>query len=111
MTTKLFEVLDKMTCIPVVALDCQAPYPFFIKSREYLLLRRVGYSGDRLILLGKLGGGEFVYNHHYYPKDTRTMPAAHKYIEENWDRLISGDVIDVEFILGETDKPRTTDLA
>jgi len=32
----------------------------------------------------------------------RTFPVAHNYIIENFDALNSGDVIDVEFILGET---------
>gem|GEM_PF-2943358 len=33
----------------------------------------------------------------------RTYREAHKYIKQNWGILESGDVIDVEFILGETD--------
>jgi len=32
----------------------------------------------------------------------RTMPVAHNYIIENWEEIRDGDVIDVEFILGET---------
>ena len=32
----------------------------------------------------------------------RTMGNAHHYIAEHWDELHDGDVIDVQFILGET---------
>jgi len=37
------------------------------------------------------------------------MTVAHAYIEKNFHNLNSGDVIDVEFILGETDKPKTSE--
>jgi hypothetical protein len=33
----------------------------------------------------------------------RTMPIAHKWIEDNFDKINNGDVIDIEFILGEKD--------
>jgi hypothetical protein len=29
------------------------------------------------------------------------MPSAHEYIQDNWDKLKSGDIIDVEILLGE----------
>lgn len=35
----------------------------------------------------------------------RTLGIAHKYINEHYDELDSGDVVDVRFILGETEKP------
>ena len=35
----------------------------------------------------------------------RTMGNAHKYIEENFDQLRGGEVIDIEFILGEKSAP------
>ena len=34
--------------------------------------------------------------------NSRTMTAAHVYIEMHWSELSDGDVVDVEFILGET---------
>ena len=33
----------------------------------------------------------------------RTYPVAHDWIINHWDELLDGDVVDVEFILGETD--------
>ena len=39
----------------------------------------------------------------------RTMPVAHNYIIENWHDLRDGDVVDVEFILGESSAPKTSE--
>ncbi len=41
--------------------------------------------------------------------DDRTLLQAHKHIEEKWDKLEDGAVIDVQFILGETKRPKTTE--
>ena len=37
------------------------------------------------------------------------MQAAHQFIESNWSKLKDGDVIDVEFIVGETDRPKISE--
>jgi hypothetical protein len=107
METKLFEVRDRGTCIPVlaVALDAWAHPP---SSREHLLLRRAGY-GDRCILLGAAEGGPFAFDP-WQHNDARTRCVAHRYIAEHWDALTSGEVVDVRFILGETTEPAATDL-
>lgn len=39
----------------------------------------------------------------------RTLSAAHRYIEAHWSELRSGDLVDVEYILGETKQPKTTE--
>jgi hypothetical protein len=41
--------------------------------------------------------------------DAHTKPQAHQYIEQHWRELKDGDVIDVEFILGETDVKKTSE--
>lgn len=92
MEVKLFEVRDKGTFLPIVAMA--------VSYEDGFLARRAGY-GDRLILLGNLHGGQkFQYDH--YAWGDRTYSIAHKFITENWDDLNSNDVIDVEFILQET---------
>lgn len=40
---------------------------------------------------------------------SRTFPVAHSFIENNWDELKDGDVIDVEFILGETAEKKVSE--
>jgi len=37
------------------------------------------------------------------------MRAAHVYIEQSWALLKDGDVVDVEFILGETIKQKISE--
>ena len=39
----------------------------------------------------------------------RTMPVAHNWIIEHFDALSDGDVADVQFILGETEKPKVSE--
>jgi hypothetical protein len=39
-------------------------------------------------------------------KDLRTKRTAHFHIERHWAELKDGDVVDVQFILNETDAPK-----
>ena len=94
-TVKLFEVRDAGTFIPVMCIEC--------KGDSYLM-RRAGFV-DRMILLVNMNSWKCAY-FLYDPYDrlpcARTIPQAHQYIEEHWSSLVSGQVIDVQFILGET---------
>lgn len=106
MTIKLFEIRDSMTCIPVMAVRLRAD-----SRQERFLLKRSGY-GERdeieYVILCKLDGVEA----HYDPFDwsnARTMRTAHRYIIDSWETLSSGDVVDVEFILGETSAPKQSE--
>jgi len=95
---KLFEIRDAATFIPVM---CIAIQPDRHKKEDYLL-RRAGFGPDfRLIQVVWLENNKTSYDPYGWGGG-RTLPEAHRYIEENWDQLKSGDVIDVEFILGET---------
>lgn len=96
MLTKILEVRDKATFIPVLALRLLPE----VEAEEYLC-HRAGFGRTKYILLTRLYmPSEMNYDPHAWPN--RTMKTAHLYIKENWDWLVSGDVIDVEFILGET---------
>lgn len=44
------------------------------------------------------------YDCYDWAKDMRTKGTAHNFIAEHWHELSDGDVIDVQIILGETDK-------
>lgn len=101
--SKLFEVRDDATCISVLATKMISN-----NIQEKYLLRRVGYADQPVcILLTNLS----YYKSAYDPFDwgNRTMHEAHKYILEHFDNLETGAVIDVEFILGETDKPKESE--
>ena len=49
------------------------------------------------------------YDCYDWAKDMRTKGTAHNFIAEHWHELSDGDVIDVQFILGETDKPKASE--
>lgn len=95
MITKVIEIRDRATCIPAVAIRMQAA-----NEGQGYLLRRCGFppDGHGLVMM-KLENQRATSD--MYEWGGRTMQVAHRYIEEHFDALHDGDVIDVEFILGE----------
>ena len=120
MKTILLEVRDRMTFIPVVAMSTESYRPGVddvsrltlhqrsnLEARRYLLCRS-GYSPDgETIILVNLN--DCRASNDPYGWNGRTMTVAHEFIEQNWDKLSDGDVIDVEFILGETTVKKTSE--
>lgn len=104
--TKLFEIRDKATFIPAIGMRLCSTHARN-NAQENYLLRRAGYGDEPLVLLAKLDGGDAYYD--VYNWDNRTMQVAHDYITTHWDELESGAVIDVEFILGETTRPKASE--
>lgn len=104
MITKLFEIRDAQTFIPVVAILCQVTDlpPDAAGWQENYLLRRAGYNEAPLVLIIKLVGGDEAHYDPYAWRDFRTMRNAHLYIQKNFHQLDTGEVIDVEYLLGET---------
>lgn len=104
MIVKCLEIRDRMTFIPVAAVNT-APS----SAAQRYLIRRAGYAS--------LGGTVIVVNLNdcrasndpYGWGNSRTMQVAHAYIEENFETLKDGDVVDVEFILGETSEPKRSE--
>lgn len=95
MITKLFEVRDDGTHIPCIAIR--------ISGDDGWLARHAGYGKNACILFGALSGGNLRYDP--YDWRGRTMPTAHHFIIDNFDHLEDGQVIDVRFILKETEAP------
>lgn len=106
MNTKYFEIRDKLTFIPVLAVKLQSNF-----DQERWLLRRAGFDPKReyILLCQIVGGGGYSRSDVYEWGGSRTYANAHKYIEENFDNLDPGAVIDVEFILGETKQKKISD--
>lgn len=103
MEIKLFEIRDRATFIPAFAIR-----PLPNDEKQFYLLRSAGYGCDpshKIIIFGALHGGQCEYDPYNWT-GSRTMKHAHHYIEEHFDTLNSGDVIDVEYILGETTEPK-----
>lgn len=95
-TKKYIEIRDDGTFIPAFAIA--------INGEDHYLARRAGYGRRNYILLVKLCGPEAQYNWSKWG-NSRTMTTAHKYLNENWDTVKNGDVVDVQFILGEVPSP------
>jgi len=110
MNVKLFEVRDAATFIPVFAFRAR-PVAHSNEPQRYLLAR-TGYGprGDsHCVIVGYLRGGEVRYDPYDWTGGARTMTVAHAYIEEHFDTLQDGDVIDVQFILKETTEPKASE--
>lgn len=105
---KYFEVRDKATFIPVMAVRIVDGSQLEINERESYLLRRAGYQGNNIsCFLCRLDDG--VGKAGSYEWNDRTMTVAHAQIEEKWKYLSTGEVIDVEFILKETYAPKLSE--
>lgn len=94
--TKFFEIRDEATCIPVLCTLMESTSPV-----DKSFLRRSGYGpGQLLVLYFDLNTNRGGYDSHDHKSKTHRI--AHTYIQENWDRLSNGDVIDVGFITGNS---------
>lgn len=103
METKIFEVRDRMTFIPVMGMKLSAEC-----ERESRLLAQVGWGSfpqrNSHIMLVRLDGMRNApANFDPFEWGDRTFQVAHKHIEQNFHALETGAVVDVEFLLGETD--------
>lgn len=131
MEVKLIEVRDRATFIPCIAirlaatsLDERSPLDYVqrvgILKAELFLLRRAGYARDLVqpdeipargqfyILFARLEGDGYLH-HDPYEWPNRTMKIAHLHIAEHWSSIVSGQVIDVEFVLGETSEAKLSE--
>lgn len=93
------EIRDRMTAIYVIATEMRSEDP--IESKN---LWKMGFtpSGDRFVFVCRVDPGSGNYDPFRWNSAARTMREAHKVIVRKWDELKSGDVVDVEYELGET---------
>lgn len=114
MEVKVFEIRDRGTLIPVMAVRLAGR-----TEAERWLLERGGFSGpcaepdatEPYIVLAKLIPDiEAQYDpHSWQMKNARTMPVAHLHLLTHWHQIASGDVVDVEFLLGERAEPKVSE--
>nr|BDD48358.1 hypothetical protein 33 [Candidatus Omnitrophota bacterium] len=107
MIVKAFELRDRATFIPMVAIKTMPS-----NEEERYLLARAGYGRmqedqSKYIIMGDLNAAKFEYDPYFW--DNRTRQTAHKWLIENFDSMKSGDVIDVEYILGESVSPKVSE--
>lgn len=101
MQMKMFEVRDRATYIPTLAIMLDGN----TSDAEEYMLHRAGYGTredrtGRYVYLINLEDGKANYDP--FKWSGRTMMEAHRHIQYSWDELESGDVVDVEYILGES---------
>ena len=118
MITKAFEVRDRGTFIPVVAIKmvthCMPDITGDQFDAEVYLLRRAGYNFEHpSILLCRMEASgvrdNATYDAYAWGQNPRTMHVAHLHIEQNFDELESGAVVDVEYILGEKTEKKVSE--
>jgi hypothetical protein len=113
MKVKALELRDTGTFIPILCVDMN---PTRMGTGDYTttryLLRRCGYpcDGRPKIIMTRLDGDGYATNDPYaWPGPARTYAVAHKWIIAHWWEIHPGDVIDVEFILGETKEKKRSE--
>lgn len=104
MKSKIFEIRDRATYIPVLATATNIDACDLVIECCHLKLANYGKYSP-LIILTKINSNPL--QSAYSPDEwgDRTMSTAHAYIEEHYNELPSGTVIDVQYILGETKNP------
>jgi hypothetical protein len=114
MEVKLFEVRDRMTLIPCIAMRPEITGEGK-GSRDVWLLSKAGYGKNpkdnvSYVFFTPLTG---LHEHEiycdYFTWINPTLRVAHEYIQRNWLFLTTGDVIDIEFITGQSKTPKLSD--
>jgi hypothetical protein len=102
METKMFEVIDRDTVIPVIATRLNPA-----NEKERYLLSKAGYGKNpatqkQYVILCKADEpSQSSAVSWSWMNQGRTMADAHCHILANWDTLKTGDIIDIEIILEE----------
>ena len=100
MQVKVLEIRDEGTFFPMLCINmgwCE-------NEAQHRLLHGVGYPLDgrpNIAVCHARCSYDRITNDPFQ-HDGRTYPVAHHYIIDHWDELNDGDVVDVQFILGET---------
>ena len=99
MEIKLLEIRDEATMFSALCINMNPG-----TEPERLHLRHHGYPCDgrpNIVMTNTSADSKPATNDPYAWRD-RTFATAHHYIITNWTDLKTGDVVDVQFILGET---------
>ena len=101
MTQKWVEIRDRGTLVPALALR--------LSGADGWLAERAGFGDVPCVLLVNLARCACQWDP--YEWHDRTMHVAHSWLCEHWDEFVSGGVVDVQFILGETDAQKVSEQA
>lgn len=109
MTAKTIEIRDRATFIPALAVSLDPSN----ESDKYLLARAGFGTSDmprksHTFLITLTGHPTTVVDPDGWVNQ-RTLGTAHRWIIDHFDLIESGQVVDVEYILGESDDPKVSE--
>lgn len=109
-TVKWFEVRDRGTLM-----SCMAIKLGYDNQAERRCMRQAGFESLGRVVVYWPSDHEASYDPYRFVKHAfglpvRTQFEATRYIQENFNELVHGQVVDVEYILGETASPKVTEL-
>ena len=105
MKSKIFEIRDGSFYIPVLATATNMENcDYLVEAYHWKYANYKQYSP--LVIVTQINSNPL--KSAYSPDEwtSKTMQIAHEYIEENFNDLKSGAVIDIQYILGETNTKR-----
>lgn len=104
MIAKTFEIRDRATFIPILAVKlapaCEADRHLLARAGFGIFAAQQATYVQLVQISG--GHGRSTCDPYDWGQNPRTFLVAHQHIIEHFDSLASGAVVDVEFILGET---------
>lgn len=105
MTAKCFEIRDKATFFPAIAVKLDAA-----NEAEQYLIRRAGFGPDQhsFVYFLHMEDTQVSYDPFHWAGN-RSRRVAHDYIAKHFDELETGQVICVETIIGERETPKTSE--
>ena len=108
MEVKVFEIRDRATMFPAVAIRIEHAH-----IRERKILRRGGFNLDEVVVMFSHSSDEIrAYRDEYLARQKelgRTAYHAVEYIQNHFEELKDGQVIDVEYILDEVAAPKESE--
>jgi len=109
MTCKVIEIRDRGTHIEAMAIRMKADNP----NQVYGIHERSGHpvDGSSIVLmhLDSLKATNDPYEWPSLGMGPRTMVEAHNFIIDYFDEIADGEVVDVEYLLGETKAPKVSE--
>ena len=106
MIVKALEIRDEGTTIGMFAIRTVPE-----NSEQRAILRRAGYgTPENYVILLDAHNWEGSYDPFKQPGGGRTRKEAHLWIKEHFDELRDGDVVDVQFILGERPTKKASEI-
>lgn len=113
MQVKTFEVRDVGTFIPILAVKLDGMPPHKNRGDEYLLSRagfgRTATEQAEYVVVWPMHGGCGKATCDLYDHGSATLTRAHHYLNDHFDELESGSVIDIEFITGAVKRPKISE--